>query len=72
MKSAADSLNLVTTPVLCKALKDAGVSGLSGAKTAELMRRVPPLSPPNLKMRIPYGPTSSPPQGKHSLIPTPR
>ena len=36
MESAADSLNLVTTPVLCKALKDAGVSGLSGAKTAEL------------------------------------
>ena len=49
MESAADSLNLVTTPVLRKALKDAGVSGLSGAKTAEPMRRVPPSLPAQLE-----------------------
>ena len=42
MEFAADSLDLVTAPVLRKALKDAGVSGLSGAEKAELMRRVPP------------------------------
>lgn len=43
MESAVDSLDLVTAPVLCKAFKDASVSGLSGTKKAELMRRVPPL-----------------------------
>jgi hypothetical protein len=54
MESAADSLNLVTTPVLCKALKDAGVSGLSGAKTAELMRLAQEhLSPIQLKDAVP-------------------
>ena len=37
VESAADSLDLVTAPALRKALKDAGVSGLSGAKKAELM-----------------------------------
>ena len=36
--SAADSLDLVTAPALCKALKDAGVNGLSSAKKADLMR----------------------------------
>ena len=38
MESATGSLDLVTAPVLRKALKDAGVSGLSGAEKAELMR----------------------------------
>lgn len=37
MESATGSLDLVTAPVLRKALKDAGVSGLSGVKKAELM-----------------------------------
>ena len=37
VKSAADSLDLVTAPALRKALKDAGVSGLSDAKKAELI-----------------------------------
>ena len=37
VESAADSLDLVTAPALRKALKDAGVSGLSGTKKAELM-----------------------------------
>lgn len=37
VESAADSLDLVTTPALRKALKNAGVSGLSDAKKAELM-----------------------------------
>ena len=37
IESAADSLDLVTAPALRKALKDAGVNGLSGAKKAELM-----------------------------------
>lgn len=36
--SATDSLDLVTTPALRKALKDAGVNGLSSAKKADLMR----------------------------------
>lgn len=52
MESAADSLDLVTAPVLRKALKDAGVSGLSGAEKAELMRRVPPL-PAQLEDMVP-------------------
>jgi hypothetical protein len=72
MESAADSLDLVTAPVLCKALKDAGVSGLSGAEKAELMRPRVPLSLPTLKMQFPCRTTSSPPQGRHSLMPTPR
>lgn len=38
IESAADSLDLVTAPALCKALKDAGVSGLSGATKADLIR----------------------------------
>lgn len=38
VESAADSLGLVTAPALRKALKDAGVSGLSGTKKADLMR----------------------------------
>lgn len=38
VESAADSLDLVTAPALRKALKDAGVNGLSGAKKADLMR----------------------------------
>lgn len=37
VESAADSLDLVTAPALRKALKDAGVNGLSGVKKAELM-----------------------------------
>lgn len=37
VESAADSLDLVTAPALRKAPKDAGVSGLSGVKKAELM-----------------------------------
>ncbi|MFC2656906.1 MAG: hypothetical protein ACFNZV_08140 [Rothia dentocariosa] len=37
VESAVDSLDLVTAPALRKALKDAGVSGLSGVKKAELM-----------------------------------
>ena len=37
IESAADSLDLVTAPALRKALKDAGVNGLSGVKKAELM-----------------------------------
>ena len=36
--SAADSLDLVTAPALRKAIKDAGVNGLSSAKKADLMR----------------------------------
>lgn len=38
VESVADSLDLVTAPALRKAPKDAGVSGLSGAKKAELMK----------------------------------
>lgn len=38
IESAADSLDLVTAPALRKALKDAGVNGLSSAKKADLMR----------------------------------
>ena len=38
IESAADSLDLVTAPALRKALKDAGVSGLSGVKKADLIR----------------------------------
>ena len=72
MESATGSLDLVTAPVLRKALKDAGVSGLSGAEKAELMRPRVPLSLPTLKMQFPCGTTSSPPQGGHSLTPTPR
>lgn len=41
MESATGSLDLVTAPVLRKALKDAGVSGLSGAEKAELRPRGP-------------------------------
>ena len=37
VESAADSLDLVTAPALRKAPKDAGVSGLSGMKKAELI-----------------------------------
>ena len=37
VESAADSLDLVAAPALRKALKDAGVSGLSGVKKAELI-----------------------------------
>ena len=51
VESAADSLDLVTAPALRKAPKDAGVSGLSGMKKAELMRLAqedPP--PPSLRM----------------------
>ncbi|EFJ78065.1 hypothetical protein [Rothia dentocariosa] len=54
MESAADSLDLVTAPVLCKALKDAGVSGLSRAKKAELIRLAQEhLSPVQLKDAVP-------------------
>ena len=54
MESAADSLDLVTAPVLRKALKDAGVSGLSGAEKAELMRLVwEHLSPAQLEDATP-------------------
>jgi len=38
VESATDSLDLVTVPALRKALKDAGVNGLSSAKKADLMR----------------------------------
>ena len=38
IESATDSLDLVIAPALCKALKDAGVNGLSNAKKADLMR----------------------------------
>lgn len=38
VESAAESLDLVTAPALRKALKDAGVNGLSGAKKADLIR----------------------------------
>ena len=37
VESAADSLDLGTAPALRKAPKDAGVSGLSGMKKAELI-----------------------------------
>ena len=37
LESATGSLDLVTAPALHKALKDAGVNGLSGVKKAELM-----------------------------------
>ena len=37
IESAADSLDLLAAPALRKALKDAGVNSLSGAKKAELM-----------------------------------
>lgn len=54
MESAVDSLDLVTTPVLCKASKDAGVSELSGTKKAELMRLAQEhLSPIQLKDAVP-------------------
>ena len=72
VESAADSLDLVTAPALRKALKDAGVSGLSGVKKADLMGLAREhLSPPNLRMWFPCDPTNSPPQGVHSLTPTP-
>ena len=38
VESAAESLDLVTAPALRKAIKDAGVNGLSSAKKADLMR----------------------------------
>ena len=38
VESAANPLDLVTAPALRKALKDAGVSGLSGATKADLIR----------------------------------
>ena len=54
MESAVDSLGLVTAPVLCKALKDAGVSGLSGAKKADLIRLAREhLSPTQLEDVVP-------------------
>ena len=54
VESAADSLDLVTAPALRKALKDAGVSGLSGAKKAELMGLAREhLSPAQLEDAVP-------------------
>ena len=38
VESAAESLDLVTAPALRKAIKDAGVNGLSSAKKADLIR----------------------------------
>ena len=52
--SAADSLDLVTAPALRKALKDAGVNGLSSAKKADLMRLAREhLSPAQLEDVVP-------------------
>ena len=54
VESAADSLDLVTAPALRKALKDAGVSGLSGAKKTELMGLARErLSPAQLEDAVP-------------------
>ncbi|WP_315279643.1 hypothetical protein [Rothia aeria] len=54
VESAADSLDLVTAPALRKALKDAGVNGLSGAKKADLMRLAREhLSPTQLEDVVP-------------------
>ncbi len=73
VESAADSLDLVTAPALRKALKDAGVNGLSGAKKADLIRLTREhLSPPSLRTRLPGGLISSPPQDGRYLMPTPR
>jgi hypothetical protein len=69
-------LDLVTAPVLCKALKDAGVSGLSGAEKAELMRlareTLETLSPLSLRMQFLYAFVGLPPQGRYDLTFTPR
>lgn len=54
IESAADSLDLVTAPALRKALKDAGVNGLSSAKKADLMRLAREhLSPAQLEDVVP-------------------
>ena len=54
LESATGSLDLVTAPVLRKALKDAGVSGLSGVKKAELMGLAREhLSPAQLEDAVP-------------------
>ena len=54
IRSAADSLDLVTAPALRKALKDAGVNGLSSAKKADLMRLAREhLSPTQLEDVVP-------------------
>ena len=52
--SATDSLDLMTAPALRKALKDAGVNGLSSAKKADLMRLARErLSPAQLEDVVP-------------------
>lgn len=54
IESAADSLDLVTAPALRKTPKDAGVSGLSGMKKAELMGLARErLSPAQLEDAVP-------------------
>ena len=54
IESAANSLDLVTVPALRKALKDAGVNGLSSAKKADLMRLAREhLSPAQLEDVVP-------------------
>ena len=54
VEPAADSLDLVTVPALRKALKDAAVNGLSGAKKADLMRLAREhLSPTQLEDVVP-------------------
>lgn len=54
VESAANPLDLVTAPALRKALKDAGVNGLSSAKKADLMRLARErLSPAQLEDVVP-------------------
>ena len=54
VESAADPLDLVTALALRKALKDAGVSGLSGTKKVDLMGLARgSLSPAQLEDAVP-------------------
>ena len=73
VESAADSLDLVTAPALRKALKDAGVSGLSGAKKAELMGLAREhFSPAQFEDTVPVRSYKLTTSGRALLTPTPR
>lgn len=73
IESAADSLDLVTAPALCKALKDAGVNGLSSAKKADLIRLARErLSPAQLEDAVPVRSYELTTVGRALLTPTPR
>lgn len=73
IESAADSLDLVTAPALRKALKDAGVNGLSSAKKADLIRLARErLSPAQLEDAVPVRSYELTTVGRALLTPTPR